>query len=190
MIQAYRFHQATPVGDCLVVMPANAASGAWVLTTSGRFERTALELFPGLRTLSRITARRMESFAGGALYTVSWDTLFADGRGQPQKRPLFFLPAATQSARLIEPFKEAHVMDIVIDEGSCLVMTIAAEGRKFRGEIFSSEDLKTWVRIASFPADAPPFSFERLHGVIFVGLGPRSIDDVEPESGTILRLEP
>lgn len=190
MTQAHRFHQASPVGDSLLVMPANAAPGAWVLAPSGRFEPRALELFPGLRSLSRLTARRLEPFAKGAVYTVSWDTLFADGRGKPQKRPLFFLADAHENARLVRPFKDAHVMDIVIDRECCLVMTIAAEGGKFRGEIFSTSDLRSWTRIASFPADAPPFSFERLNGVFFVGLGPRGFDDVEPESGTILRLEP
>lgn len=190
MTRAYRFHQMCPVGDSLLVMGASAASGAWILSPSGRFEPRTLELFPRLRTLNRITARRLEPFAKGALYTVSWDSLFADGRGQPQKRPLFFLPAAGQSALLVEPFKDAHVMDIVIDGDDCLVLTIAAEGVKFRGEIFSSRDLRSWTRLASFPAEAPPFSFERLNGTFFVGLGPRSFEDIEPESGTLLRLEP
>lgn len=192
LVRELRFQQMCPVGEELLIMPAAANQGVWVLRPDGVLQPRRLEVFPGVKTMSRVTATRLEPFAGGAVYTTSWfigqENIFMDANGKPQHRPLYFLTDLQHGAMAVELFKEANVMDVKIEDGLCWVLTAAPEGEGFRGDIHSSPDLKIWQHIAGFSAEAVPWSMARLGDSFFIGLGARSFKTPDKASGLILRL--
>jgi hypothetical protein len=103
---------------------------------------------------------------------------------------------------LIGPFHDKTVRDLFAADGTLYVLAggAGADGR-FAGEMYSTRDLKDWVRLAAFPAPATPNAFALLGGKWYVGLANRGCDrtqsdDLKPiryafadeASGSICRL--
>lgn len=137
-------------------------------------------------------------FADGVVYTT-WDNF---NRSRTRTHPLFFLTDLREGPRLVGPFRDKVVRDLlVIDKVLYVLASGTAESGAFDGEVYSTRDLKEWVRIAAFHAPATPNALASLGGSFYIGLAnrgydPARYDDLRPSeyvyadaaAGSILRL--
>jgi hypothetical protein len=139
---------------------------AWHFKGDGPPRRHRAEYTPGPTSDN---PHRVTPFRGGLVYTT-WDSW---GRTGTNKHPLFFLDNLDEGPRLIEPFRDKNVRDILAEGSTLYVLTGAAAGGRFNAEVHATTDLKGWVRLAAVEVPAMPNAFARLDGRFFVGLANR-----------------
>lgn len=101
--------------------------------------------------------------------------------------PLIFMNTLSGIVEIVAQFKRKNVRDIIIRDTTCYVLTALSKGRSFYGAIYSSCDLKNWIKLSSFSTPALPCSFEYMDNVFYVGLGNRTQTHSDIESGSIYR---
>ncbi|MBC8102376.1 MAG: exo-alpha-sialidase [Cytophagales bacterium] len=200
-LAAYRFWGLAPLPDgSLLIVPASAKQGAFRYRPAPKGARGELkpvfcDLFPGLRAHPRQTTLRLEPFINGVVYTVR--PLAPDllrQKGQP--RPLYYLTGIGPEVevRVIAPFADRVVTDIVVREGRCHLLTATPAstrpGDRFIAEIFDSPDLVRWNRRARVSLPAFPNSLEASKDSYLVGLANRSRTSADTASGSLWRLRP
>ena len=127
---------------------------------------------------------RLARYGDGILYIrnyVPWDL--------KSSSTLFFMNDFSSSPISIEEFQRESVRDIVVRNDICYILTASAKGKTFQGQIYSSPDLGNWTKLAEFSVPAPPYSFEYLDGIFYVGLGSKNARKVYVESGSIYKLD-
>ena len=107
------------------------------------YKKISSPLYPPLRY--KATIRRMQQYDDGVVYTTSYNYP-GDSRDRREGSPLMFLKDINKGAKIVELFKTAMVEDIVINGHSCTVLTSKTEGDAYRDEIYTSQNLKEWVR--------------------------------------------
>ena len=139
------------------------------LYSNGKYTKIGSSLCPPMQYY-KPTIRRMQKYRDGVVYTTSYN--YKGSRDRRDGSPLMFLSDLSKGAMIVEQFKDAMVEDIIANPHSCSVLTskYEAENNRFRNEIFTSQDLKQWVRQASVIMPAPAKSFEILNGHYYVGL--------------------
>jgi hypothetical protein len=174
-----RYYEMLPLKDCLLVTGSRATECAYRFA-GGRLQLLRVPLLPGLPQPSAFALlKRTQRFRGGAVYTI-WLPPGAKGAA-----PLFFLKDPRSGAVLVELFHGARVRDVLVRNGKCYVLTGTAGEDGIAGEVFSSADLKSWVRLARFKAPALPVSMEMAGDRFYLGLGARARSKADPASGTI-----
>lgn len=136
-----------------------------------KLEKRVLDPCP---TCASSTAYRVTPFAGGVVYT----TFHAWGELKETRHPLLVLRDLDEGAKVVSAFADKAVRDVCV-EGSTLYVLVAgkpAGNGQFPGEIYSTEDLRTWTRLAAFTLPATPSAFARQEGAFYVGTANRGYD--------------
>jgi hypothetical protein len=183
--------ELAPIPRGLLVLTGTQAD----LHMEGKITTCTGEFTPGFEPDH---VHRATPFQGGVVYTT-WDSW---GRSLSAQHPLFFLTEPKDGPRLVGPFHDRNVRDLFVDGGELFVLT----GRRlvdgnFEGEVYSTRDVRQWVRHAAFRVPAIPNAFAALDGTFYVGLANRGFnaqtyDELKPAryeyadtaSGGIYRL--
>jgi len=179
-----RFFEMAPLRAFLLIMPEYARYGAFTYR-NGKLENLNIPLFPKLPANSYESAQRLELFGDGVLYTVN-TSFWGDN---DSRAPLYFLNDFERGAVTIEPFLTDRVTDIVVRDGKCHVLTANSKGEAHVGAVYTSTDLKSWIRAARFTVPAKPQSLEILDGKFYVGLASPTYRDVNKASGSVWRID-
>jgi hypothetical protein len=137
---------------------------------------------------------RVTPFKGGVLYLAALLPMF------DAPAPLLYLrrPDASYVAlHTLAGETVTSVRDVRVEGGTAYVLAArrnaANSTAPFIGQVFATEDVITWRKVAEFTVPAPPYSLARLGGRFYIGLGNEGwfVTDttLEPASGTIWRVE-
>lgn len=177
-----------PMDDHLLIF-GDCNGGCVYKLQAGKVTKIRTPVFPKLPR--RGVASRIVRFGDKIVYTAV---------GLPwiyQESPLFYLGDYATGALSVSDFgdgNQPNVRDVIADGSSVTVLATLpdpADAGQFIGLIYASSDLAQWTKLAEFKVPAPPFSFELLDGVFYVGLGTRSVWDgyADAASGSIWRVE-
>jgi hypothetical protein len=162
--------ELVPLADGLLVLGGTRAD----LYRGGKLTTRHGEFTPGAEPAH---VHRAVGFRGGVVYTTS----DLAGRAPSPRQPLFFLRDGDERARLVAPFRDRNVRDLLVEKGKLYVLTGRADkSGQFAGEILSTRDLESWERVAAFRVPALPNALALLDGTWYVGLanrGCRAADD-------------
>jgi hypothetical protein len=132
----------------------------------GKLESHVYDFFPGY---GNNRAHRSKAFLNGAVYTThhGW------GASKEASRPLFYFRGFDKAPLVIELFRNKIVSDTLLADGRLYVLTVQSKEKPFVGEIFETQNLRDWTRLASFSAPAMPSALCRLDQRFYVGLANR-----------------
>ena len=77
---------------------------------------------------------------------------------------------------VISIFKDATVKDVFGEDDNLYVLTSRQAGSNFVGEVFKTNDLSHWTRIAEATVPATPNALAKLGPDFFMGLANRGYD--------------
>jgi len=186
------FGPVVPLKESLVVLGYFEGDPCVYEYKNNGIHKHIVSLFPA--SDSYRSFGRAVGFKEGVLYTP----LVYSRLKKPA--PLLYLENVEKDSKIIEKFRNDHVRDIVISGEKCFVLTACQEDASYRGQIFMSRDLSTWILKAEFHVSALPYSMEVLNGIFFIGLGHTFLPDKwdrgkgkdwasGEESGSIWRIE-
>jgi len=137
-------------------------------------------------------AYQLSRFRDGVVYALRYEYY-----GVPSHNAeLLFLNQFYEggAARALSGFPaDKNVVDVIVKGGTVYVLSITPwSGSKFKGHIYSSDDLDNWAKQAEFIVPAQPYAFEMMDatGDFYVGLGDRNPYEgyADPEAGSIYKI--
>jgi len=173
-----RFYEIGALGDDLVLTVGHEYVYRF---RNEELTRIIMPVLPGLMS-DRTLPFRVTAFSGGLLYAAS------EWLQSPIPGPLYFVRDLEQGAMVVKGFEDRSVRDILARDGTCYVLTSTRQDTDYFSEVYSTQDLVTWSRIAQFRSDAIAYSLERSGELYFIGMATLR-DAAIQDSGSIYLLD-